>query len=136
MRVLLGDGPMARQEAETALTMHRQIQDWVGEAGGLRILAVARSHHERVDGTGLPDALAKGYIPLAARIVCVADSFDAITTNRPYQRASTYTEAADELRRCTGRQFDASCVSALTRALSRASNDAERGFRTQKPAMA
>lgn len=99
------------------------------------VLAVARSHHERVDGTGLPDALARGYIPLAARIVCVADSFDAMTTNRPYQRARTYTEAAEELRRCTGRQFDASCVSALTRALSRASNNTERGLRAQKLAM-
>jgi putative two-component system response regulator len=80
-------------------------------------LNVVRSHHERYDGRGVPDGLAGEGIPLEARIAAVADSFDAMTTSRPYRRALTLEEAVAELRRCRGAQFDAAIVDAFVRAV-------------------
>lgn len=69
-------------------------------------LDIVRHHHERWDGTGYPDGLAGEEIPLAARIVAVADTFDAMTTSRPYRAARTPAQAIAEIRREAGRQFD------------------------------
>ena len=78
------------------------------------IIAVVRSHHERVDGTGLPDGLGGANIPLAARIVSVADAFDAMTSARPYRTVVRSTvEALAELEGSAGTQFDCTCVQAL-----------------------
>ncbi|MBI4499974.1 MAG: HD-GYP domain-containing protein [Gemmatimonadetes bacterium] len=77
------------------------------------ILAVVRWHHERVDGSGYPDALRGEQIPLAARIVAVADAFDAMTSERPYRPARSRPEAVRELLRCSGSHFDPVCVRAL-----------------------
>ena len=84
-------------------------------------LSIVRSHHERVDGRGVPDGLAGEAIALEARIVAVADSFDAMTTSRPYRRALTRPEALAELRRCRGAQFDARVVDAFARAVEEGS---------------
>jgi HD-GYP domain-containing protein (c-di-GMP phosphodiesterase class II) len=62
-------------------------------------------HHERYDGMGYPDGLAGEDIPLAARLLAVADTFDSITTDRPYRAAPGKQHAIDELRRCSGTQF-------------------------------
>ncbi|MGH7589920.1 MAG: HD-GYP domain-containing protein, partial [Gemmatimonadales bacterium] len=78
-----------------------------------RVLRIVRSHHERLNGSGFPDALAGDAIPLEARIVAVADAFDAMTTNRTYRSLRPADEALDELRRCTGDQFDARVVDAF-----------------------
>jgi putative two-component system response regulator len=67
---------------------------------------VAGSHHERWDGDGYPDGLAGGAIPLAARIVTLADSYDAMTRNRPYRAALSREDAAWEVRAAAGAQFD------------------------------
>lgn len=75
--------------------------------------AIVRNHHERWDGAGYPDGLAEGEIPLLARILAVADSYDAMTSDRPYRAAKAPEEAVDELRRCTGSQFDKSVVEAF-----------------------
>lgn len=75
-----------------------------------RILRIVRSHHEHVDGTGLPDGLKGRAIPLGARIVAVADAFDAMTAHRPYRNARLCADAVTELRRCSGTQFDEWCV--------------------------
>jgi HD-GYP domain-containing protein (c-di-GMP phosphodiesterase class II) len=81
-------------------------------------LAVVRSHHERFDGHGTPDTL-RGYeIPLEARITAVADSFDAMTSGRPYRDGMQVDDAVAELRRCAGSQFDPACVAAFERALA------------------
>lgn len=63
-------------------------------------------HHERYDGTGYPDGLKGEEIPIGARIVMVADTFDAMTSSRAYRRAISAEEADAELRSCRGRQFD------------------------------
>ena len=63
-------------------------------------------HHEKVDGKGYPEGLADGNIPLIAKIVAVADTYDAMTSDRPYRKALTREEAFGELRRCVGTQFD------------------------------
>lgn len=69
-------------------------------------LAVVRHHHERWDGAGYPDGLAGHEIPLGARIVAVADTYDAMTTSRPYRAALTSEQAVAEIQREAGRQFD------------------------------
>jgi HD-GYP domain-containing protein (c-di-GMP phosphodiesterase class II) len=76
-----------------------------------------RSHHERFDGHGTPDRLAGLDIPLAARITAVADSFDAMTSGRPYRSGMPVEDALAELRRCAGTQFDSQCVQAFEAAL-------------------
>ena len=83
-------------------------------------LDIVRSHHERVDGTGIPDGLAGSAIPLAARIAAVADSLDAMTSGRPYRaRSMTLADALAEIRRCAGTQFDPEVVRAFARVVER-----------------
>jgi putative two-component system response regulator len=67
---------------------------------------IIRHHHERWDGSGYPDGLSGEAIPLGARIVALADAYDAIVRGRPYRAPRTHDEAVDELRRHAGRQFD------------------------------
>ena len=69
-----------------------------------------RGHHEKYDGTGYPDRLKGSDIPLVARIICVADAFDAMTSDRPYRKALSSREAFAELKRCRGTQFDPDIV--------------------------
>ena len=78
---------------------------------------VVRWHHEHVDGSGGPDGLFGDEIPLAARIVAVADAFDAMTTARPYRRALRVDETLAELRADSGSYFDPMCVDLLTELL-------------------
>jgi diguanylate cyclase (GGDEF)-like protein len=75
-----------------------------------RVATLVRSTHERWDGTGYPDALAADAIPLGARIVAVADAYDAMTSERPYAAPRSPRNAFDELRRCAGTQFDPAVV--------------------------
>ena len=82
------------------------------------ILPIVRSHHERIDGKGYPDGLAGDDIPLAARIVAVADTFDAMTTSRPYRTALAYETAAAEIVRHGGVQHCATVVAAFDRLFS------------------
>jgi diguanylate cyclase (GGDEF)-like protein/PAS domain S-box-containing protein len=76
---------------------------------------IARSHHERWDGGGYPDGLAGEAIPEAAAIVAVADSFDAMTSDRPYRAARSVAAAMREIVACSGRQFSPRVVQALVR---------------------
>jgi HD-GYP domain-containing protein (c-di-GMP phosphodiesterase class II) len=74
---------------------------------------VVRAHHERWDGGGYPYGLIKEEIPLAARLVAVADAFQAMLEDRPYRPALTKAQALEELSACAGGQFDPACVVAL-----------------------
>jgi HD-GYP domain-containing protein (c-di-GMP phosphodiesterase class II) len=80
-------------------------------------LSIVRSHHERFDGLGRPDGLAGKAIPLEARVVAAADALDAMTSYRPYRAGEmSLEEAAREIRRHAGTQFDPAVIEALTAA--------------------
>jgi HD-GYP domain-containing protein (c-di-GMP phosphodiesterase class II) len=76
-------------------------------------------HHERLDGRGYPSRLRGNEIPLGSRIIAVADSYDALTTNRPYRTSRNRVEALNELLRCRHTQFDAEVVNAFGASLER-----------------
>ncbi|MCD4785723.1 MAG: HD-GYP domain-containing protein [Candidatus Eremiobacteraeota bacterium] len=73
-------------------------------------LRSVRSHHERWDGKGYPDSLNGEEIPLVARIIALADSFDAMTTNRPYRKGMSFEQAKEEILQQSGHQFDPEVV--------------------------
>jgi response regulator RpfG family c-di-GMP phosphodiesterase len=77
------------------------------------VLHIVRWHHERLDGSGFPDGLVAHQIPIAARIVCVVDAFDAMTTTRAYRDHQLAEAAIAELQRCAGKQFDPTVVAAF-----------------------
>jgi putative nucleotidyltransferase with HDIG domain len=80
------------------------------------VLRIVRSHHERLDGRGFPDGLRGEKIPIEARIVAVADAFDAMTTRRPYRESRPPVDAMLELRRVAGTQLDPEAVEAFVAA--------------------
>jgi cyclic di-GMP phosphodiesterase len=80
------------------------------------VLRIVRSHHERLDGQGFPDGLRGEKIPVEARIVAVADAFDAMTTRRPYRESRPAEDAQAELRRVAGTQLDPDAVEAFVAA--------------------
>jgi hypothetical protein len=86
--------------------------DFLGTA-----LPYIRHHHERPDGCGYPSRLKGTEIPVGAKIIAVADAFDAITTDRPYQKARTFHEALAILKKGAGTKWDAECVTACERIL-------------------
>lgn len=77
------------------------------------ILPVIKGHHERMDGHGYPDGLASDAIPFLARIICVADAYDAITSERPYKAQMNREEGLCEIQRSSGTHFDPVVVAAL-----------------------
>jgi len=78
---------------------------------------MAKYHHERLDGRGYPDGLTDEQIPIGAKIVSLADSFDAMTTDRPYRRRRSFEDVVRDLRENSGKQFDGKVVAAFARAL-------------------
>jgi putative nucleotidyltransferase with HDIG domain len=113
-RILLKSGPLTGEE-RTAMWLHTEI--------GARILSqfhlfrsgadIVLHHHEAFDGSGYPGRLAGAAIPIGARVVAVADAFDAMTSDRPYRGALSVVEAIDRLRAGAGRQWDPVVVDAL-----------------------
>jgi putative two-component system response regulator len=117
--VLNKPGPLTDEEYQHIMT-HPVV--------GWRILApllgdvpmalnIVRWHHERYDGSGIPDGLVGDAIPIEARITAVADTFDAMTSVRPYRPGVPLPDTFAELRRCSGTQFDPVCVDAFFEAL-------------------
>jgi response regulator RpfG family c-di-GMP phosphodiesterase len=98
-----------------------------------RALNVVRHHHERWDGRGLPDGLASADIPLEARIVAVADTFDAMTSERPYRPGAALDATIAELRRCANAQFDPAVVDAFLTVLKRDGASREDGTKSSSP---
>ena len=78
---------------------------------------MAKYHHERLDGRGYPDGLTDEQIPLGAKIVSLADSFDAMTTDRPYRRRRSFEDVVRDLRENSGKQFDGKVVAAFAQAI-------------------
>jgi putative two-component system response regulator len=81
-----------------------------------RVVEMIDHHHDHYDGSGLHQVVAERDIPLAARILAVADAFDAMTSDRPYRPAMSVEEAVDEIERCAGAQFDPTVVAAFLEA--------------------
>lgn len=111
--------PVLRKEARLTEEEHQLLQEHpiksaelVGVISGFKgtVLDSVRSHHERWDGNGYPDRLKGEAIPLGARIIAVADTVDAMRTDRPYRPAATYEETVRELERCRGAQFDPAII--------------------------
>ncbi len=87
----------------------------VRDLGDAEITTIVRHHHERLDGTGYPDRLAGDDIPLGSRIIAVADTFDAMTSSRPYRPACKHKKALDVLESEAGTQLDPAAVAAFMR---------------------
>lgn len=83
------------------------------------VLGVVRWHHERWDGAGYPEGLSREEIPLPARVLAVADTLDAMTSRRAYRDGLPWQTAVDEIRRCSGSQFDPGVAEAFEECLSR-----------------
>jgi PAS domain S-box-containing protein/putative nucleotidyltransferase with HDIG domain len=83
------------------------------------IIPMLKYHHERIDGKGYPEGLKGEEIPLLAKILCVADAYDAMTSNRPYRSSPGRDFAISELKRCAGTQFDPQVVDAFIRYLKK-----------------
>ena len=112
--VLTKPGPLSADEFELIKRHPDDGADIVGHLGRLRdVLPFIRHHHERWDGAGYPAGLAGSEIPLEAAIVGLADAWDAMTTERPYSRARSTDEAADEILQARGTQFAPSVVDAF-----------------------
>ncbi|MDA0167780.1 HD-GYP domain-containing protein [Solirubrobacter taibaiensis] len=108
-------GPLDDEEWALMKTHTVVGQQMLDRVGGLLagVGVVVRASHERFDGHGYPDGLTGCEIPLAARIIIACDSFNAMTTTRPYRPAMALDEAVTEMRRCSGTQFDPNVVDAL-----------------------
>ena len=97
--------PEERMTMQTHVTRSAQLVETAARLRG-SVQAMIRHHHENYDGSGYPDGLAGEDIPVGARIIMIADTIDAMTTDRPYRRAMTLAVALEELQKYAGRQFD------------------------------
>jgi putative nucleotidyltransferase with HDIG domain len=112
--ILHKPGPLTEDEW-VDMRRHPQIgHDMIRDIGFLNGAAtIVLAHHERFDGKGYPNGIAGEDIPLGARIFVIADTFDAMTSDRPYRRALPADVAREEIIRCSGTQFDPRCVQAF-----------------------
>lgn len=117
-RLLRKNGPLTPEERRV-IELHPEYGHEM--VRGISFLGEARAavlhHHERLDGTGYPYGLSGSQIPESARVVAVADAFDAMTSTRSYSRARPVPVALRELEKCAGSQFDPRMVTALVRAV-------------------
>jgi HD-GYP domain-containing protein (c-di-GMP phosphodiesterase class II) len=116
--ILNNPGRLSDEEYEIVKRHAADGAAMIGPAGDREITAMVRHHHERLSGDGYPDGLAGEQIPVGARIIAVADTFDAITSTRSYRKASSHKRALDILRKEAGTQLDAGAVSAFLRSYS------------------
>src|SRR5436853_68157 len=96
-------GNRSAQLVETATRLRGSVQ------------AMIRHHHENFDGSGYPDGLTSNDIPMGARIIMIADTIDAMTTDRPYRRAMSLSRAIEELEAFAGRQFAPQLVTLVSK---------------------
>lgn len=113
--ILLKPGKLTEEEFAVMKTHARRGDDMLARAGGLMgeeaayfdvARQIARSHHEKWDGSGYPDGLAGAAIPLAARLMAVADVYDALIARRPYKEPMSHAQAAGLLEKGSGQHFD------------------------------
>jgi HD-GYP domain-containing protein (c-di-GMP phosphodiesterase class II) len=110
-RILTKPTRLTPEEFEVMKAHAAKGGEIVGQIEGLsRVADVIRHHHERLDGQGYPDGLKGDAIPLMSRIILIADSFEAMTSQRGYRRGTEREEALAELKRHSGSQFDPELV--------------------------
>jgi len=118
-RVLVKQGPLNAEEWELMRQHPAVSAEIIKPLFSAGFVAAVRHHHERYDGKGYPDGLGGEEIPELARAMCVVDSYDAMSLQRPYRAARTYDGCLAELQRCRGTQFDPGMTDAFLRVLTR-----------------
>lgn len=109
-RILRKDGPLTDDERKM-IEEHAVVGAWmVSSVGNADVIAAVRHHHEAWDGSGYPDGVSGTEIPLFARIIAVADAYDAINSTRPYRASCGRQHAVEVLKAESGRQFDPKVV--------------------------
>ena len=131
-RILLKPGPLTPEE-RTAVQLHPRIGfRLIQKVPALEPIGPAvLHHHEHFDGGGYPAGLSGEQIPLQARVICVADSFSAMTTDRPYRDPMSEEDACVELERCAGTQFDPQVVTVFVEEVRRALAEGEKAEHSQ-----
>ena len=104
-----------RRHSEIGETILLEVEDYA------EVAQIVRSHHERVDGAGYPDGLTRDRIPVLARVIAVADAYNAMTSDRPYRKAMAPQVAITQLVNGRGTQFEPGLVDAFVRVLERES---------------
>lgn len=116
-RILRKDGPLTADERKM-IEEHSVVGAWmVSSVGNADVIAAVRHHHEHWDGSGYPDGLAGSNIPLFARIIAVADAYDAINSSRPYRASCGREHAVEVLKAESGTQFDPKVVECFLSAM-------------------
>jgi HD-GYP domain-containing protein (c-di-GMP phosphodiesterase class II) len=117
---ILDSGRSLAEDEHSSLELHAERGEAILKAiSCLRHLAhIVRSHHERIDGTGYPDRLFGDEIPIESRIIAAADAFHFMTSPQGWRQPMSPFAALQELRRCSGAQFDGDVVAALFGSLS------------------
>ncbi len=115
--ILRKPGELTHQEYRV-MQDHPSVGAWMlSYVGNQDVIEAVRYHHERWDGRGYPDGVAGTDIPLFARMIAVADTFDAITSTRPYRAKAARDDGLKELKKAAGSQLDPMCVEAFTSSL-------------------
>ena len=106
-KILLKPGKLTQEEYEIIKTHPELGERLIQGIEKLKLISNwLKSHHERYDGKGYPDGLVGEEIPVSSRIIAIADTYDAMTSTRSYRAALSHQEAIDEIRKCSGSQFD------------------------------
>lgn len=111
--ILLKPAKLTNEEYEIMKKHSQYTYELIREYYGEEVASIAYEHHEKLDGTGYPRGLNAEQIGLGARIICVADAYDAMSVTRPYRKGMSKEDALKELRRCEGTQFDKEVIDAL-----------------------
>jgi putative nucleotidyltransferase with HDIG domain len=129
--ILEKPGPLTPQERR-AMEEHSSIGERIlaNVEAYTEIAMIVRHHHERMDGEGYPDGLSGSDIPVISRIICVADAYNAMTSDRPYRDAMPSSVAREQLRQSAGSQFDETVVEAFDLILETAVETYTRGTRS------
>ncbi|MEG2330368.1 HD domain-containing phosphohydrolase [Anaerorhabdus sp.] len=116
--ILLKPGKLDADEYEVMKKHSQYTYEMIKEHYGETIAEIAYQHHEKLDGTGYPRGLKADEICLLARVIAVADAYDAMVVTRPYHVGKSQQDALKEFRRCEGTQFDGQVIDALEKYIS------------------
>lgn len=134
-QILLKQGPLTPEEWKI-MRMHAEIGGDILSGGDSAFLKmaelIARTHHERWDGSGYPKGLKAEEIPLVGRICSICDVFDALTTDRPYKRAWSFDEAMGEIKKLSGIHFDPEIVKAFIKILPKIQKMSDKMMKEQQ----